>query len=199
MIRITMRSMLVLSIVGVACGGDVRAPATAPSGELLTVAEEAPESALELGGARVDLPGSWALTQPSSSMRLAEAVVPGPGGPALLTVFFFGPGGGGGVEANLERWAGQIDVAPGSVPQRDSFTVGGFTISTIAAEGTLLPSGMGNGPTEPTPGSQLLGAVIEGPGGPWFFKLTGPAGTVAAAAPEFDRMLRSVRPGGESA
>ncbi|HSN55836.1 MAG TPA: hypothetical protein VLT32_14275, partial [Candidatus Sulfomarinibacteraceae bacterium] len=64
---------------------------------------------------------------------------------------------------------------------------------------TLLPSGMGAGPTEPIPGSRLLGAVIDGPGGPWFFKLTGPAETVAAAAADFESMLRSVRPAGEPA
>jgi hypothetical protein len=53
---------------------------------------------------------------------------------------------------------------------------------------------MGGGPVEPAPGSQLLGAVIEGPGGPWFFKVTGPTDTVSAAAAAFDEMLRSVRP-----
>jgi hypothetical protein len=199
MFRFTMHSVLVLSIVSVACGGDVRAPATAPTGELLTAADEPSGSTLDLGGAAVDQPQTWSFSEPSSTMRLAEATVSGPGGPALLTVFFFGPGGGGGVEANLERWAGQIETAAGGEPQRDSFSVDGFTISTIAAEGTLLPSGMGAGPTEPVPGSRLLGAVIEGPGGPWFFKLTGPAETVAAAAADFDRMLRSVRPAGESA
>ena len=197
MFRFTMSSVLVLSIVSVACGGDVRAPTTAPTGELLTAADEPSENTLDLGGAVVDRPQTWSFNQPSSTMRLAEATVSGPGGPALLTVFFFGPGGGGGVEANLERWAGQIETAAGGEPQRDSFSVDGFTISTIAAEGTLLPSGMGAGPTEPVPGSRLLGAVIEGPGGPWFFKLTGPAETVAAAAGGFDRMLRSVRPAGE--
>jgi hypothetical protein len=199
MSKLTMSSALVLAVLGAACGGDVRAPATAPTGELLTAADETAESTLDLGGAAVDIPETWTLMQPTSTMRLAEAAVSGPGGPALLTVFFFGPGGGGGVEANLERWAGQIETAAGSEPQRDSFAVGGFTISTIATEGTLLPSGMGAGPTEPVPGSRLLGAVIEGPGGPWFFKLTGPVETVAAAAADFDRMLRSVRPAGESA
>ena len=198
MFKLTMSSLLALSIVSVACGGDVRAPATAPTGELLTAADEPSENVIDLGGAVVDLPQSWTFSEPSSTMRLAEATFAGPGGPALLTVFFFGLGGGGGVEANLERWAGQIEVAAGSEPQRDSFAVGGFTISTIAAEGTLRPSGMGAGPTEPVPGSRLLGAVIEGPGGPWFFKLTGPAETVAAAGADFDRMLRSVRPAGES-
>jgi hypothetical protein len=44
------------------------------------------------------------------------------------------------------------------------------------------------------PGSKLVGAVVEGPGGPWFFKVTGPRSTVAAAEPAFENMLRSVRP-----
>ena len=126
-------------------------------------------------------------------MRLAEADIPGGGGPALLTVFFFGPGGGGGVEANLTRWAGQIEAEPGVEAIRDSFSVGDFTVSTIAVEGTILPSRMGGGASEPSPGSALLGAVIEGPGGPWFFKVTGPKDTVSAAAPAFDQMLRSIR------
>jgi hypothetical protein len=148
---------------------------------------------LALPGATIDRPAGWVFGQPSSSMRLAEAEIPGPDGPALLTVFFFGAGGGGGVDANLQRWAGQVEPDDGAAPVRGGFTVDGFTVSTIEVEGTLLPSGMGTGPTEPVPGSKLVGAVIEGPGGPWFFKITGPEATVSAAAPAFDAMLRSIR------
>lgn len=128
-------------------------------------------------------------------MRLAEATVPESAGNALLTVFFFGEGGGGGVEANLQRWAGQIEAEPGTEPERDRFSFDGWTASTLALEGTLLPSRMGTGPTEPAPGSMVVGAVLEGPGGPWFFKLTGPVGTVAAARPDLVEMLRTVRVG----
>jgi hypothetical protein len=127
-------------------------------------------------------------------MRLAEAEIPGSGGTAVLTVFFFGAGGGGGVDANLQRWVGQIESNPGAETQQDRFDVNGYTVSTIEAEGTLLPSRMGGGSSEPAPGSKLMGAVIEGPGGPWFFKVTGPKDTVSAAAPAFDEMLRSIRP-----
>ena len=74
------------------------------------------------------------------------------------------------------------------------FEVNGYSVSVIEAVGTLLPSRMGGGPSEPAPGSKLLGAVIEGPGGPWFFKVTGPKDTVSAAAPAFEAMLQSVRP-----
>jgi hypothetical protein len=49
-------------------------------------------------------------------------------------------------------------------------------------------------PSVPQPDSRLLGAVVEGEGGPWFFKLVGPAATVEAARDEFFTLLRTVRP-----
>ena len=185
-------SLLIL----VACGGP-----SAPQSEAAR-SGDSPSAAAAQGsageftvpGARFDRPAGWLFREPSSSMRLAEAEIPGGGGAALLTVFFFGAGGGGEIDANLQRWAGQIEAEAGSEPVRGSFEVGGFSVSTIAVEGTLLPSRMGGGPSEPAPGSKLVGAVVEGPGGPWFFKMTGPVGTVTAAEPAFDAMLRSVRP-----
>lgn len=187
---------LVLALAAaVACGGGPtpnQAPPAADAG-VASHTERAPGGpTLDLGAAAVELPATWQRGEPSSRMRLAEATVPGPAGDALLTVFFFGPGGGGGVEANIQRWLGQ--VAADGQPERDQFTVGDYTVHTVAVTGTLQPSGMGTGPSEPVPDAMLLGAVVEGPGGPWFFKLTGPAATVVAARPELDLMLRSIHP-----
>ena len=140
-------------------------------------------------------PAAWQPRPPSSPMRMAEATIPGDGGAGDLTVFFFGSGGGGGVDANIDRWIGQMEVTPGSVPRRDGFESGGFTVTWVDVEGTLLPSMMGSGPTTPQPGSRLLGAVVEGPSGPWFFKATGPSATLDAAREDFLAMLRGVRRG----
>jgi hypothetical protein len=184
------------ALVIVACGGGSAPQSEAsPSADppTLTAAAASAEE-LIVPGARFDRPAGWKFDTPSSSMRLAEARIPGPGDEALLTVFFFGPGGGGGTEANFQRWAGQIVAEAGTEPVRNAFDVGGYSVSTIVVEGTLQPSRMGGGPTEPAPDSKLIGAVVEGPGGPWFFKITGPAATVTAAEPAFDAMLRSVRP-----
>jgi hypothetical protein len=180
----------------VACGGSSAPQSEAAPPADPPAAETAGASADELivPGARFDRPAGWLFRNPSSSMRLAEAEIPGDNGAALLTVFFFGAGGGGGVDANLQRWAGQIEAEAGTEPVRGSFEVGGFSVSTIAVEGTLLPSRMGGGPSEPAPGSKLVGAVVEGPEGPWFFKVTGPVETVSGAEPAFETMLRSVRP-----
>lgn len=138
-----------------------------------------------------DLPADWEAETPSSRMRLAQASIPGPGGPGQLAVFFFGPGGGGGVEANIERWIGQVQ--PTGEPRRENFEANGLTVHWVEVEGTLLPSNMGTGPTEPQPDSNLFGAVVEGPGGPWFFKATGPAATLEAQRGAFLEMLRSLR------
>lgn len=141
---------------------------------------------------RFELPATWRREQPSSGMRLAQAVVPGEAGPGELAVFHFGAGQGGGVEANFERWLGQIEAAAGSAPERGKFALDGFEVSWIDARGTLLPSTMGSGPSSPQPGFRLLGGVVEGEGGPWFFKVTGPDGTLQSEREAFFGLLRGV-------
>lgn len=115
-------------------------------------------------------------------------------GDGQLTVFYFGPGGGGPVEDNLQRWLGQIDLDPNQTPKRESFATAGFRVTMVDAIGTLLPSTMGSGPTSPQPGSRLLGAVVEGDQGPWFFKATGPAATLGEQREAFLTLLKSGRP-----
>ena len=151
-------------------------------------------SKVEVAGLRFDLPEIFRSEPPASPMRLFQATVAGESGPAELVVFHFGAGQGGTVEANLERWLGQIERPAGVEPERGTLPAGGLQAHWVDAAGTLLPTGMGMGPATPQPGSRLLGAVVEGGEGPWFFKLTGPAATVAAARPAFLDLLRSLRP-----
>jgi hypothetical protein len=175
-------------------------PADFPSVSPHAVAR-GPEATVTTTGATIststfafDLPAAWRKEQPSSSMRLAQAVVPGAAGPGELAVFYFGPGQGGTVEGNFERWMGQMEVAAGAQPKRDTFEANGFKISWIDLSGTLLPSSMGSGPTVAQPGFRLIGAVVEGGSGPYFFKLTGPEATLAAERDAFLALLRSSRP-----
>ena len=140
-----------------------------------------------------DLPAAWRREQPSSSMRLAQAVVPGAAGPGELVLFYFGEGQGGTVEGNFDRWSGQVEARPGAKPERGTIEAGAFRASWIDLSGTLLPSGMGAGPTTPQPRFRLIGAVVEGGSGPYFFKLTGPEATVAAEREAFFGLLKSCR------
>jgi len=159
-------------------------------GETVPAGAAAPQSA----GIDFDVPANWQAQAPESSMRLAQAAIPGVGGPGQFAVFFFGPGGGGSVEANIQRWIDQMEPAKGTNPKPETLQTGkGFKVTWIEVAGTLKPSSMGMGPAAEQPGSRLLGAVVEGPGGPWFFKATGPDATIAGQREAFLTMLKSVR------
>jgi hypothetical protein len=168
--------------------------APAPEGPHLIRPDVSPaEGTLSGAGIAFDLPASWEPQPPANTMRVGQAAIPGPGGAGELAVFFFGPGGGGGTEANLQRWVSQMEPAPGAEPERQTWQSGPLTIHLLALEGTVLPSSMGMGPSDPVPDSMLLAAVVEGPGGPWFFKATGPRETLRAEMPAFEGMLRGIR------
>lgn len=154
-------------------------------------------TAVTLPGATFELPGDWQQQAPSSSMRAAQAEIPGAAGAGQLTVFFFGVGGGGGTESNIQRWIGQVEIDPATPPVRETLSGDGTRISWVEARGTLKPSTMGAGPSSPQPDSVLLGAVVEGAGGPWFFKATGPAATMDAQKDAFLTMVGGVRAGAQ--
>ncbi len=161
-----------------------------PLGQMPPSAQAPGEGQAE-GSIDFDIPKSWQSQPPSSGMRLAQAVIPGPGGPGELAVFYFGAGGGGSVDANIQRWIEQMESP--EQPKPETFEANGYRVTWIDVRGTLKPSMMGSGPTTPQPNSRLLGAVVEGPGGPWFFKATGPDATLAPERDAFIAMLKSVR------
>ncbi|MDA8016519.1 MAG: hypothetical protein MPN21_03640 [Thermoanaerobaculia bacterium] len=181
-------------------GADSFEPVTSRSegeeeGSLPTDIAPAGGTSIQAPGVSFHLPAEWRNETPSSSMRMAQASIPGESGDGQLTVFYFGPGGGGGVDANIDRWVGQVELDPGSLPRRIRMDLeGGLVAHWIEVTGTLRASVMGTGPTEPQPGSRLQGAVVEGPQGPWFFKATGPSATLDAQRDAFFSMLHSLKP-----
>ena len=100
---------------------------------------------------------------------------------------------GGGVQANITRWIGQFENTDGA-PNQKSETIGGLPVTTVDVSGTFKGGGPMMGQSSgPKAGYRLLGAIVEGPEGDVFFKLTGPAKTVAAAHDEFQAMLKSLK------
>src|SRR5205807_2155263 len=97
-------------------------------------------------------------------------------------VFFFGPGQGGGVEANIKRWIGQFEQPDGrpsdQLAKQKQETINGLSVTTIDLTGTYLGGGPTMGQSGKKAGYRLLGAIVEGPQGAIFFKLTGPTKTV---------------------
>jgi hypothetical protein len=188
--------LILLVAVATGCRNEAKEAAPAASAESAPAAKAPPAAGVlvETPSLVFELPAGWDRRNPSSNMRLAEASIPGVGGAAELAVFHFGAGQGGSVDANLKRWLAQMDSDPGTVPAQGQFESNGLKVTWIDVQGTLKPSSMGMGPKEEQRGYRLIGAVAEGPGGPWFFKATGPDATLAPRREEMLAMLRSARP-----
>jgi hypothetical protein len=139
-------------------------------------------------------PKRW-VEELASGMRLATYVIPAAPGveTATCAVYYFGPGQGGGTDANIERWVGEFEN-PGT-PARRVQKMRGMEVTQVEVSGTYhAHAGMGGGGSEtPSPGWTLLGAIVEGPNGALFFKLTGPSGTVGPAKKEFQALLASLK------
>src|SRR5262245_13771025 len=105
------------------------APATGgvesmPGGSMPGGAEVAAPEAADPGLAW-DVPKRWTIDL-AQGMRIATYLIPAASGAgAECAVYYFGPGQGGGVDANLERWMKEFQplakhdtrkLAPGGVP-----------------------------------------------------------------------------------
>ena len=148
----------------------------------------------DLRGLSLKAPKEWENQPPKSSMRVAQWVIPGPGGDAELVVTRF-PGGGGGIEANVERWKGQFQPPEGK-------TIDDVTqVKTMEGKGglkTTLVDVTGRFVAAVVPGAdekhdeadyRMLAAIVEGFGDPFYFKLVGPQKTVDLWAKPYEEMI----------
>jgi hypothetical protein len=150
---------------------------------------------------KFDAPAGWVSRTPSSTMRVAEWALPkvaGDGEDAILTVYFFGATMGGNVQANIDRWVGQLSQPDGraskDVAKTSTLTSHDLKITIVDVTGTYV--------AEVTPGStdhfnkpdfRQCAAVVETPGGPYFVKLTGPEKTVTKWQDTYTAFLKSLK------
>lgn len=164
----------------------------------------APADTKNLGSFTIKVPAGWKSETPSSSMRKAHFILPkaeGDKADAELIVFYFGQAGGGGVQANLERWYGQFKQPDGKDSKEVAKTSkkkspDGIEITVVDVTGTYVaPKQIGN----PAAGTynekdyRMLAAIVPAPDGDHFFKLVGPAKTIAKWSKDFDAMIASIK------
>ncbi|MSU23383.1 MAG: hypothetical protein EXS32_06105 [Opitutus sp.] len=118
----------------------------------------------------------------ASAMRKGSYAVAGIGGAdADLSITAF-PGDVGGELANLNRWRGQLSLAPASAAELAAtitrFEQGGLKFAVVDFD---------NGQ------QRLLGAIVPVSGSTWFFKLLGPAATLAKEKSAFLEFLQTVK------
>ncbi len=116
-------------------------------------------------------------------MRAATYEVAG----SECVVYFFGPGQGGSVDANIARWSGQFTQAgKPAQPKIAKRAVHGLDVTTMDVTGVY--AGMEGGAK---PDYRMLAAVVEGPGGNIFIKFAGPVKTIVASQPKFEQLVAS--------
>ena len=145
-------------------------------------------------------PDGWKQAPSGSSMRVAEFTLPRAAGDpddAQLVVYYFG-GSGGSVDANMQRWIGQMaqpDGKPSSaVAKKESRKVNGLTVSLVDVSGTYT--------ADMSPGAsthhdnahyRMRAGVVETGKGPYFIKLVGPEKTIAKWERAFDQFVGSLK------
>ena len=162
---------------------------------LLAITLTAPAAALKF-----TVPEGWVSKTPNSTMRLADFTLPkvaGDAEDATATVYFFG-GTGGSVQANLDRWIGQM-TQPNGGPSKDNAktttlaSTTGLKITLVDVSGTYVAEVTpGSAERFNKPGFRQLAAVIETPSGPHFVKVVGPAKTVAKWEASVTAFLKSL-------
>jgi hypothetical protein len=126
-------------------------------------------------------------------MRRAQYTIAGAAGAdAELTVFWFGVGQGGSIDDNLRRWHDQFTAEGSTAPTTTQRTVHNLRVHVTERRGRFAGMAM---PGAPAPTARedwaLLGAIVETPDGPWFFKMTGPRATIESARRGFDDLVAS--------
>jgi hypothetical protein len=149
-----------------------------------------------LGPFTLQVPKEWTEKGVTSSMRAAQFELATDG--SELVIYYFGEGGAGGVDANLDRWLGQITQPDGKstkdVAKIEKTKVAGQEATLVSVTGRYTTSMMPGGPPPVDKTDQmLLGAIVGSPSGPYYFKLVGTKATVEAHAPKFKAMLSSMK------
>jgi hypothetical protein len=169
-------------------------------------AQEGKGTVVAIDGLQSRTPADWKEEEPpeiSRRMRFKQFRLPrvkGDKDDAELVIFFFGPGGGGSAEANIERWKGLMVPPEGKkiddVSKVEKLKVGAVSVTALDVHGTYLYK---ERPFDPNaqavkrPDYRLIGVVFESPKGPYFMRLVGPAKTVEQHKKGFDEWLRAFK------
>jgi len=131
-------------------------------------------------------PPDWIAQEPTSAMRKAQYRLPhvqDDAEDAECVVYYFGASGGGGVDANVERWCSQFEQPDGRASKdvlvRGERAVAGMPVHDVELSGTYVAeTAPGSGVRVNKPGYRMLAAIVESDHGAYYVKLVGPEATV---------------------
>jgi hypothetical protein len=169
-------------------------PAPVAAGPL----EKLADGRVALGPFALQVPAGWTERPHTSPMRVAEFQLPAAGGgEAELIVYYFGAGGAGSVQDNVDRWLSQFKQpdgkASGDVAKVEKAQFAGQEASLVSVSGHYVAAAMPGGEPVDKPDQALLAAVVGSPQGPYYFRLIGAQAVVAANTAPFREALSSLK------
>lgn len=146
------------------------------------------------------VPEAWRSRSPSSSMRIAEYVLPAPDGTSAgdseLAVF---AGIGGSTDDNVNRWYGQFEQPDGTptaeVARRWEVNGAKGIIATLVDISGTFKGGMGPLAGKVIPDFRMIAAIVQAGNTVHHLKLTGSRASVGFWARDFERLVTSLEPG----
>lgn len=160
------------------------------------------DSAAEAPALHWDQPTEWKPEQVTSSMRVAQYQISrseGDDQDGQMIVFHFGAGQGGPTDMNIARWKSFFTAADGSPVGDDAAKIekseiSGMKVTTLDVSGKYSDPMMAQSGGKPIDGeARLLAAIVETPGGSWFFKAVGPKKTIGDNEPVFRKLISSIK------
>ncbi len=127
------------------------------------------------------VPSGWKAAGPKP-MRLASFDIPNAAGNGDVSISKLS-GNGGGLLANVNRWRGQVGLAP---LEAGALAANSKAVATAGGDSGTWVELVG---TEKT----ILGAIVARGEVSWFFKLTAPAPVAAQNRDVFEQFVRSIR------
>ena len=170
-------------------GGDVMPGKTAPK-----TLDKTADGRVVLGPFTLVPPKEWTEKAVTSSMRAADWEL---GDQTELVVYYFGNSGAGSIEANLDRWLGQVAQADGkpskSVAKIESAKFADQEATIVTVSGHYKASSMMGGPDVDIADATLVASIVNSPSGPYYFKLAGTKKTIEANTAKLRAMLTSMK------
>lgn len=151
----------------------------------------AEDGKVEVAGLTFTFATPWAAVESTGMFRAGTiaAKVEGAEKPVEAVFYHFpGPGGGGGVEANVQRWLSQFQGTPES--KREEIDAGGKKVTLVTATGTYN-DGPPMGAKTPKENYTLVAAIVPAEDSNIFVKLTGPKDAIAKLTEGFKKIVVS--------
>jgi hypothetical protein len=127
------------------------------------------------------VPSGWKAAGPKP-MRLASFDIPDAAGNGDVSISKLN-GDGGGLLANVNRWRGQVGLAP---LEASALSANSKAVATAGGDNGTWVELKGTDKT-------ILGAIVARDGVSWFFKMTAPSSVAVQNREAFEKFVRSVR------